>query len=64
MLSNTKSQKALDTVEDAESVSQWMSGKLKSPTTIVSEDGSDCMTCIKIETKILIVGRSLEPGGM
>ena len=41
MLSNTKSQKALDTIEDAESVSQWMSGKLKSPTTIVSEDGSD-----------------------
>ena len=41
MLSNTKSQKALDTVEDAESASQWMSDKLKSPTTIVSEDGSD-----------------------
>ena len=41
MLSNTKSQKAFDTVEDAESVSQCMSGKLKSLTTIVSDDGSD-----------------------
>ena len=52
-MSKIKSQKALDEVEVVDSVSHWMSGKLKSPTTIMSVDWLDRITSVRFNLKLL-----------